>query len=378
MSRRPRRLVALGALLGLLAVAGCSGDDGDSASGEGGATPTSIVTFDFSGTAATVNGVPIPAQVIADQVAAFSVAPEAVQAALGDVPDLFQEGSDQPQPVIVADLLQTEIMVNLIQAELATRGIAPTEDEQRIARTNVRASFGPAFDKLPVVFTDELVQRNAEFIALDVALNPTPPEEELQAAYTGEPTKWERACARHILVTSQADAQDVLTQLQGGADFAELARTRSQDSGSAPQGGDLGCLARGETAGAFEAALWEGPVGEVQGPITSDVGIHLVQVASRGVPPYEQARESIILDKRSDVFTELGAWVTVKSVRSDITVDPRFGTWDATIGHLRPVDGSQSGLTLTPGPTTEAPASSMAPPTTAGAGLLTTTTSARR
>ncbi|MPY93165.1 MAG: hypothetical protein GEV08_08890 [Acidimicrobiia bacterium] len=352
-SRWPRTLVAALAVAaaGLAGLAGCSDDgDGEGGAGDDEAAPSTTVPFEWSGTAATVNGTAIPAQVIADQIEAFRQSPDAVQAALGDVPDLFQPGTEHPQPIVVADLLQTEIMVQLIQAELVTRGIAPSEDDLRIATGNVRAAFGASLEGLPEAFVEQLGQRYAQYIALDVALNPAPPEEELQAAYVGEPQKWERSCARHVLVTSEEDARSVLDQLRSGADFAEVARTRSQDTGSAPNGGDLGCLARGETSGAFEEALWSGPVGELQGPVTSEVGIHVLQVSSRGVPPYEEARESILLDKRAEPFANLGAWVTVRSVRSEITVDPRFGTWDATVGQVKPVGGTPEGLDLTPGP----------------------------
>lgn len=369
-----------GALLAvpLLALAACTNGDDGAAEDEPAETTTTI-PFEWSGTAATVNGVEIPAQVISDQIEVFRAVPAALGPALGDVPELTQPGSEHPQPAIVADLLQTEILVQLIQEELAARGLAPTEDQLRIADSNLSAAFGSSIEELPESYVESLMLRYAEYIALDVALNPEPPEEELQAAYADEAQqeKWERSCARHILVTSDEDAQTALAQLAGGADFAEVARTRSQDTGTAPVGGELGCLIRGETGGAFEAALWTGPVGEVQGPITSEVGIHIVQVAFRGVPPYEDARELILADMRAEPFAQLGAWVTVRSVRSDIVVDPRFGTWDATVGQVKPVGGVPDGLTLTPGggapssPTPSSPTPSSTA-TTAGVGVPTT------
>ena len=345
---RARRVLASLAVVGLtLGAAGCSSGGGDA---ETAATSSPPVTFEFTGDAAMVERAPIPAQVIADQIAAFQQVPGAVTAALGDVPDLMQAGTDQPQPVIVADLLDTEIKVRLIEDELAERGIAPTPEQLEIAGRNLRAAFGPNLDKLPPAYVETMTQRYAKYIALDVALNPEPPEEELRAAYAAEPQKWERSCARHILVTSEEDAQSVLAQLRAGADFAAVATERSLDRGTAAQGGDLGCLPRGETTGAFEEAVWSGPVGEVQGPVTSEVGIHVLLVSSRGVPPYEQVRDDIVLDKRETVFTRLGAWVTVRATRAEVSVDPRFGTWNPTIGKVEPVGGPTPGLSLTPSP----------------------------
>ncbi|ADY26590.1 PpiC-type peptidyl-prolyl cis-trans isomerase [Deinococcus proteolyticus MRP] len=105
----------------------------------------------------------------------------------------------------------------------------------------------------------------------------------------------EEACARHILVTSEVQARDLRVALLAGADFALLARSQSRDPGSASRGGELGCLAPGETVAAFEATLFGAALGTPQ-VVQTDHGWHVVEVTERhaaGVIPPEQAAPQV-------------------------------------------------------------------------------------
>jgi peptidyl-prolyl cis-trans isomerase C len=79
---------------------------------------------------------------------------------------------------------------------------------------------------------------------------------------------------------TQADAQKEIsaieTQLQGGADFAELARAHS-DCPSSAKGGDLGTFGRGQMVGPFEEAAFGLPVGGTSGVIETPFGYHLIK-----------------------------------------------------------------------------------------------------
>jgi peptidyl-prolyl cis-trans isomerase C len=88
------------------------------------------------------------------------------------------------------------------------------------------------------------------------------------------------ACVKHILVATQAEGQAVLTELQGGADFAAVAKARSQDPGSAAQGGDLGCLAPGDTVAAFDRAAFGGALNQPQ-LVQTEFGWHVLVVTKR-------------------------------------------------------------------------------------------------
>lgn len=339
--RRPRTvLAALGVVLALGAVTACSGDDS-------GSQASSTETFEFSGTAATLDGQDIPAQVIDDQIAAFRQAPEAAQTAL-HVDQLLQDNSDQPAPAVVADLLGTEISVKAIEAELANRGVTISDANRDVASTQVKASFGSSADKLPPTFVQQTIDRYAAFVALDQALAVQPTEEEMQKQYADHPDEYQRACVRHILVATQDEANTVLADLRGGADWATEAAQHTTDEAGKTDGGDLGCVPKDSFTDAFEKAVWDTPVGDLAGPIQSEYGFHVLQVTKRGLATYDEVKEDIKAEIGPQPFQSLAIWRQVHLARANVTVDPRFGVWDGLTGQVLPRGTSTQGVTLTP------------------------------
>ncbi|WP_457631888.1 peptidylprolyl isomerase [Oceanithermus desulfurans] len=113
-----------------------------------------------------------------------------------------------------------------------------------------------------------------------------------QSAYA-EP---EQICTAHILVPSREEAEDVIARLKDGADFAELARQVSKDPGSAPRGGDLGCVALGRFVPEFERAALALQPGQVSEPVQTQFGWHVIRMNERlpaRVRPYEEVRGQI-------------------------------------------------------------------------------------
>jgi peptidyl-prolyl cis-trans isomerase C len=128
-------------------------------------------------------------------------------------------------------------------------------------------------ENLPVQQVQEKVSGGAE-----------PSQEEVQAFYdenkAAQFTQPAQRCVRHILFNKdqKEKAEEVKTQLQNGGDFAELAKENSQDPGSAENGGDLGCLGKGETVPPFEEAAFSAEQGEIVGPVETEFGYHLIEV----------------------------------------------------------------------------------------------------
>ena len=88
------------------------------------------------------------------------------------------------------------------------------------------------------------------------------------------------ATARHILVDSEERCQSLIDEINGGADFAELAKANSSCP-SSRDGGNLGTFRPGQMVPEFDKACFEGEVGAVQGPIKTQFGYHAVQVTER-------------------------------------------------------------------------------------------------
>lgn len=89
-----------------------------------------------------------------------------------------------------------------------------------------------------------------------------------------------KASARHILVDSEAKANELKDQIAGGADFADVAREHSTCPSSA-RGGELGEFGRGAMVPEFDEVVFSAPVGEIQGPVKTQFGYHLLEVTAR-------------------------------------------------------------------------------------------------
>jgi peptidyl-prolyl cis-trans isomerase C len=89
-----------------------------------------------------------------------------------------------------------------------------------------------------------------------------------------------RASARHILVPTAEQAEDLKTQLDAGADFADLASKHSTCPSGA-RGGDLGEFGPGEMVAEFNDVCFNEEVGVVHGPVKTQFGYHLIEVTKR-------------------------------------------------------------------------------------------------
>lgn len=89
-----------------------------------------------------------------------------------------------------------------------------------------------------------------------------------------------KATARHILVPSKETCEDLKSQIEAGADFAEIAKKYSKCP-SGERGGDLGEFSPGQMVPEFDQVVFTAEVGKVQGPVKTDFGYHLIEITSR-------------------------------------------------------------------------------------------------
>ena len=88
------------------------------------------------------------------------------------------------------------------------------------------------------------------------------------------------ASARHILVDTEEQCIALKEQIEGGADFAELARQHSSCP-SGQRGGELGSFGPGMMVREFDEVVFSAPVYTVQGPVKTQFGYHLLEVTQR-------------------------------------------------------------------------------------------------
>lgn len=171
-----------------------------------------------------------------------------------------------------------------------------------------QAAKAQGMDKEPAVKT-RLEYQQTEYLARELFrrhLEKVPPvsEEEMTAFYKDHISEFkppEEIQARHILVKTEAQANKIMEQLKGGADFTELAKKNSIDPAAAkggklemPDGRDW--LPRGTFEKSFEHALFKMSKGQVGGPVKTQFGWHILKVDDRrqpDTPGYVQVRSMI-------------------------------------------------------------------------------------
>src|ERR1022692_2514041 len=175
----------------------------------------------------------------------------------------------------------------------------------------------------------------------------------LKSYYEAHKAEYQQIHARHILIRMQGSpvtlppgqkdltdaealtkAQEIREKLVQGADFAELARTESNDGGSSSKGGDLGFLKHGQTVPSFEDAAFALADGELSQPVKTSYGYHLIRVE-------ERKPTRTFEDVRPELEKTLGTEASRKFVESlksktTVVIDPDFrGTPQASVG-LKP------------------------------------------
>ncbi|RLD41791.1 MAG: peptidylprolyl isomerase [Bacteroidetes bacterium] len=89
-----------------------------------------------------------------------------------------------------------------------------------------------------------------------------------------------KARARHILVSTEEKCNELKTKIEAGEDFAAIAKEYSSCP-SKQQGGDLGEFGPGMMVPEFDQVVFSAPLNEVQGPVKTQFGYHLLEVTSR-------------------------------------------------------------------------------------------------
>lgn len=279
---------------------------------------------------------------------AYISALEAQTAVTGQGADTFDSG-------FVAKVLSRQVTYEEISQAVAARHLEITPADLTAAQSDAITSVqGPQiFDGFPRWYQDLLILRAAQVTALEASLigaNITPGA--IAGYYQLHKSNFVVTCVRHILVTSQAAADQLWGELAHGANFAQLAQTQSIDSGSASSGGNLGCGLPGRFIPQFETAMNALPVGVVSTPVHTQYGWHLIEVTKRQPESLSQASAAIRADLLRPSQNAFGSFLQSAILHAHVYVNPRYGYFVAS--------GPNAGITPP-----SAPASGLVPPSLA-------------
>ena len=162
-----------------------------------------------------------------------------------------------------------------------------------------------------------------DFIELslsDIAKNINVNDDDLFNFYEDEKERFtteEERQAQHILVESEQQAEQIITQLNSGADFAKLAETHSLDTGSKDAGGDLGFFTLGVMMSEFEDKVFSMKVGEVSSPVKTEFGYHVIKLNNiqiGTVKPFDEIRVEL-----SKLYTQRAAQKSLYDLTEQLT-----------------------------------------------------------
>jgi peptidyl-prolyl cis-trans isomerase C len=190
------------------------------------------------------------------------------------LPDQYQQLPDETLYTgILEQLIQQTALAEAAEPDLTRRDLINLENQSRAYKAGALLQ-----DVVIGAVTDEAIQ--AAYDARVQGLSAAPLVE-----YN----------ASHILVATEAEAADLRAQLDGGADFAELAAAHSSD-GSAPGGGSLGWFGPGMMVKPFEDAVVALKPGEIGGPVQTQFGWHLIKLdetRNASVPSLDELRDEL-------------------------------------------------------------------------------------
>ena len=124
-------------------------------------------------------------------------------------------------------------------------------------------------------------------------------EADLQAAYDSVKSQYsgKEYHVEHILVEKEGDAKSIIAQVKGGGNFEDIAKSKSKDPGSAPNGGDLGWVTEKSLVPEFSKSMVQLKNGQITDkPVKSQFGWHvikMVEVRDTKAPSYEELKPQL-------------------------------------------------------------------------------------
>lgn len=257
-----------------------------------------------------------------------------------------------------AQFLNDQMSLQLAKIAVDERGLEVTQSDLDAARQTLEQNYSTqsgqsVFGNLSESYQQVLVEGVAAQTVLSAALEKDATSEDaLRRLFDASADKYAtpQACVSHILILagnpdgrttpSDADYAAALTkvqQVQNGLtveNFATAASTNSEDTGSAPKGGDLGCAPVGTYVTEFDDAVWNQPIGQIGQPVKTVYGYHLILVRARGILTFDDVKDQLIAQVQEN--PELLVQAELARIARDVgvTVDGRYGAFDEAKGQI--------------------------------------------
>jgi parvulin-like peptidyl-prolyl isomerase len=297
--------------------------------------------------AAVVNGTVISRTTLNSELAAIAGNPSDVAsieaATSGQGPALAIRGSGPGTygATFASEVLRQEILYTLIDQELARRHVSVTSYELQAARTDVPGALQGSgqtavnLSQFPAAYQQILVRRQAELEALEADLSgKTLSAEAVSEYYSAHSSQFYEACASRIEVGSQLEALAVEADLAKGTSFAAEATSKSTDTQTSGQGGQIGCGSGLQFQSSFGAdfanTVATVELGKPSAPLAVPTGYDIVEGSQRQPLPASAAEGQIRQQLTGGGQTAQETMLTRDVAGARVSVDARYGSWSGT------------------------------------------------
>lgn len=270
------------ALAASLLLVGCSGGGGNAA--------------------ATVNGEDISKEQYERE---YKVQAQNAMAQYGEdfLTQAAQDGSNKTMGELMREnTLENLIGIEIIRQDAKKNNIEVTQEEVDTEISQMMQMYGgeeqfneiltsanmTAEDMKEYTELNLLMQKYQEKMLKDLE----PKEDEIKAYYDKNKDQFKTVEASHILVETQEEADAVKKELDGGADFAALAKEKSKDPQSAQNGGSLGAFSKGQMVKEFDEKVFSMKPGEVSDPVKTQFGYHIIKLEKIN-DDFESSKEAV-------------------------------------------------------------------------------------
>jgi len=305
----------------------------------------------FDQTAAVVNGEPIEVQQVETALDSFVASEQFDQLTQSKTHALVKREYEQ---VVLSRLVRRAVL----RAEAAEAGIEVSDQDVDERLEQIRADFENEEEFLAEVEKQGLTLKEVEGFVHDAILEErlreeitgdvAPTSEEIESFYDEQVDRFTEVRTAHILVENNKDAVEVLERLEAApphetdATFAKLAKEFSIDTGSAPNGGDLGYQNPSGFVPEYSQALGSLDEGEItNAPVRSQFGFHIIRLIDRRVTPFEDVREQITSELTGQQQED--AWMDFLGEayeEAGVEINSRYGVLDPRTFLVVNADGS--------------------------------------
>jgi peptidyl-prolyl cis-trans isomerase D len=184
-----------------------------------------------------------------------------------------------------------------VKFDYAVINAADLAKQIKITEPELRAYYEQKKDTLKNTLPE---QRKLRYALIDASKLPVQiTDADYQQAYNQLQAQFktpEQVDVRHILVKTEQQALDIKKQLEGGADFAALAKKYSEDPGSKDTGGLYKNVEHGKMVPEFDKAAFSLPVGKISDPVKTNFGYHILKVDAHRqarTRPFEEVKPEL-------------------------------------------------------------------------------------